>query len=307
MKVLTKRAPDTLMVYKGLSFSDYMAFDPPTYNNHLAGIYRELEMLCTVLSPHANIMPPPIAFATFQQDRSGEPLICGSLYPYYPKLSLAAAIGEAVEFEVQIPLHYKAKWCFQLASALHHAHTVDGTWHQDLKTANMLLDNDANVVLIDWEQCGANSFVLAPEANGDYDLTLADMAASALKGDDAPVLYTRYAGPQRRNNYIGAPGWIVFPEWKKQCPKAVELAEVWSLGSVMWQLLEQVALEHLHDIVDVYEEGIKDGVVWTTMTEDIPESWKEVVGACRRKEPDERMRMKDVVGFWRGEAERFVG
>ncbi|KAF2501956.1 hypothetical protein BU16DRAFT_520920 [Lophium mytilinum] len=307
MKVLTKGAPDTLMVYKGLSFADYLAFDPPTYRNHLAGIYRELEMLSTVLSPHPNIMPPPLAFATFQQDRYGEPLICGALYPYYPKLSVAAAIGEAIEYEVQIPLHYKARWCFQLASALYHAHSVDGAWHQDLKTANTLLDNDANLIVIDWEQCGANSFTLAPEANGEFDLAVADMAASEVIGDDAPVLYKRYTGPSRRNNWIGSPGWVVFAEWKKQCPKAVELAEVWSLGTVMWQLLEQVALDHLQEIVDVYGDGIKNGVVWTTMTEEMPESWREVVGACRRKEPNERIRMKELVEFWRREAERLEG
>lgn len=40
----------------------------------------------------------------------------------------------------------------------------------DLKPSNMLLNNENDVVVIDWEQCGASPFFLAPEASGVWDV-----------------------------------------------------------------------------------------------------------------------------------------
>lgn len=314
MRVATK-ADHTMLVYKGVHFSDILAFNQNAFRCHINGIFREIEMLCKILSPHPNIMPPPLAFATIKgrlDDNDGNPtsggavpsLVCGALYPLYKKGSLADAIKVAVSKNVPIPLATRAKWCYQLASALHHVHFVDNAWHQDLKTANILIDDNDNLVLIDWEQCGANTFALAPEANGSFDLDLAGMSNYAA-ADDRPVLYIPYDGPERRNNFIGAPAWVVFPDWKQQCPRAVELAEVWSLGTMMWQILEQVALEHSADIEREYE-GILNGVCWAEKSAGVPPAWKDVVGRCRTVDPNSRLRMRDLVEFWKSEAEKLA-
>lgn len=47
-----------------------------------------------------------------------------------------------------------------------------GQYHMDLKPSNMLLNNDDDVVVIDWEQCGASPFFLAPEGNGLWDVEI---------------------------------------------------------------------------------------------------------------------------------------
>ena len=39
----------------------------------------------------------------------------------------------------------------------------------DPKPNNILLDNDGNAILIDWKQCGASPFFLAPEADDSWD------------------------------------------------------------------------------------------------------------------------------------------
>jgi hypothetical protein len=158
----------------------------------------------------------------------------------------------------------------------------------------LLLDNDDNLLIIDWEQCGANSFILAPEADGSFDVTAADCGM----GEDCHLIYTRYDGPRRVNNPIGTPEWNVFPIWKAECPRAAELAEVYSLGRTMWLLLEQVGL----DDADGVEDYSSEVVHWTDWSEDIPQSWKNTIAACMKQDPNERMPMRRLSDFWKMES-----
>ena len=74
---------------------------------------------------------------------------------------------------------------------------------------------------------------MAPEADGSWD-------AETISGTDKPV-YRKYKGPNRKNHDFGWPEWNVFPIWKETCPKALEAAEVFSVGRSMWMLLTQTA------------------------------------------------------------------
>ena len=44
----------------------------------------------------------------------------------------------------------------QMAAAVEHTHLVAHTYHMDIKPGNFLLDEDSNLVLIDWEQSRAH-------------------------------------------------------------------------------------------------------------------------------------------------------
>jgi hypothetical protein len=59
--------------------------------------------------------------------------------------------------------------------------------------------------------------------------------------------------------------WNVFLVWSKQCPKALELAEVFSLGRCMWMLLRQPDMNAFKDVMST-EEVVED---WES-SEDIP-------------------------------------
>ncbi len=50
----------------------------------------------------------------------------------------------------------------------------------DLKPSNILLDNEENAVLIDWEQCGASPFFMAPEADGSWDVEIETLQPDGL-------------------------------------------------------------------------------------------------------------------------------
>ncbi|KAH0565094.1 hypothetical protein GP486_001512 [Trichoglossum hirsutum] len=289
LKISLLKNPKEFLVFKGVSFFDYLRFGPKLFQYQLAASYREIQMINTILPRHPNIMPPPKAFVVIRStaDVSRKHLVSGSIYPIYKNGSLAAVLNNSLEEKIRIALNRKAKWCFQLASALHQVHFVARSWHQDIKPPNLLLDDADSIVIIDWEQCGANSFVLAPEANGTFDV-VGDVEGRR------PLRYIAYDGPQRINDPIAIPEWNVFPEWVKECPEAAELAEVYSLGKTMWLILEQVNTGH----GDGEEDYASEVIQWSPWSEDIPHSWKKIVGRCIEVDPNSRIRMKELCQFW---------
>ena len=64
-----------------------------------------------------------------------------------------------------LPLIQEAGWCFRKASAIAHTHFTAQTFHMSIKKADILLDARRTLVLIDWEQGGANLYTLTPEAD----------------------------------------------------------------------------------------------------------------------------------------------
>src|SRR5207247_140724 len=138
---------------------------------------------------------------------------------------------------------------------------------------------------------------LAPEADGTFDVTTNE---GGVEGEPR-LKYVKYEVPRRVNNSIGTPEWNVFPSWKDQHPKAVELAEVYSLGSTMWLLLEQVALNHVDGVEDYSSEVIHR----TNWSKDIPDAWKDIVAVCVKLDPNERIGMKQLLDFWKAEHEIF--
>lgn len=291
--------PATQLVYKGISFSDYLAFESELFIRRRDGIYREIELLCNIIPPNPYIMAAPKALVVvdFKEAETGSGRVCGMLYPYYKNGSLAQALNNSNEQNVRIPLAKKAKWCYQIVSGIYHAHTEGFSWHQDLKPPNIILDDEENIIIIDWEQGigGTNTFISAPETYRDVD-------AHYLQGEGSKILYTRYEGPPRINNTIGTPHWDVFPAWSVHCRKAVELVEVFSLGATMFLILEQVALEKVPGLEDYSTAKM----AWSHASSDIPQAWKETVNVCTRENPNERISMKEVLAFWKNEVHNYL-
>ncbi|KAF2266532.1 hypothetical protein CC78DRAFT_531642 [Lojkania enalia] len=297
-KVIIRSEPAVQLVYKGVTFSDFLAFKHEVFICRRDGIHREIQLLCNTIPPHPNVIPAPKALVVLNDENSptGDDRVCGMLYPYYKNGSLAHTLDQSVAQNFRIPLSKKAKWCHQIASGTYHVHVQGRSWHQDLKPPNMLLDDEENIVIIDWEQGigGTNTFISAPE-------TYRDVEARYSRDEDSEIVYTLHEGPPRINNLIGTPHWDVFPDWSTNCRKAVELAEVYSLGAAMFLILEQVALER----VPGKEDYSTAKMVWSAASSDIPQSWKDIVSACTRADPNERMRMKELLAFWSNEVQQY--
>ncbi|CAK7568671.1 MAG: hypothetical protein SEPTF4163_006669 [Sporothrix epigloea] len=178
-----------------------------------------------------------------------------------------------------------------------------GQYHMDLKPSNMLLNNADDVIVIDWEQCGASPYFLAPEATGLWDVELATNAEtgeeSKTKPGKARMAYRKFVGPLLAEDEAW-PKRDVFKLWQRECPKALEAAEVYSVGMSLLVIFEQ------RDDVWSYDRGQPEAkaAVWTQRSEDVPEVWKDFVSRCMSLDPNQRPTFEEGERFsreeWRG-------
>ncbi|KAI9715013.1 MAG: hypothetical protein M1812_006227 [Candelaria pacifica] len=183
-----------------------------------------------------------------------------------------------------------------MSLAIAHTHRVMHTFHMDIKPGNFIVDDEENLLLIDWEQSGAPATTLAPEADGTWDVNEQD----TIGGRATKLIYTKYTGPERRNMPEGSGQesfnvWNVFPEWQASCPKALELAEVFALGRTMWMLLSQTA-----DDFDEVEHPNHVRITWCNEN-NLPLHWIRMIEKCMKKDSNERPLIVDLAEFWKVE------
>lgn len=289
-------------VFKGVDFRTALQYSDNESNKIIRNLISIWHRECNTLQrlpPHPNILPPPTTLATIQwPDRSALPVFCGCLFTFYPGGSAASRIEDSNKMGVRIPLDIKARWCANMTAAIFHVHRVAKTYHMDIKPGNFVADASDNLLLCDWEQHDAPATTLAPEADGTWDVIEDFITLPAGR----PLLrYTRYNGSPRRNvdeDVLGeAPWhtWNVFPIWSNEHPWALELAEVFSLGRSMWALLRQP--ESDFDNIKHPDQLITD---WDK-SEDIPNTWKQIVDRCMSRDPNERPDLSELVTFWTNE------
>ncbi|WYZ38407.1 hypothetical protein EsH8_III_000321 [Colletotrichum jinshuiense] len=283
-RIVTRKPPSSTpppkFVFKGMDFEIYKR-DTKDFREHQEKtLLREIRTLYT-MPPHPNIMPCPKTLVVVQ-DEDNRNRVCGFLQPLFEKDSVDEQVMRANRAGRRLPIELKGKWCYQMALAIQHTHQVANSYHMDLKPGNILVDDENNLRLIDWEQSGASMFTHSPEVTVDQEAE-----ESAASGGAKPrIIYTPHTGPPRQNQKWGFPNWSVFPDWKQTCPRAAELAEVFSLGRTMWMLLEQV-------------EQSADQTIWTTMASDVPAEWKDMVLRCVERDPNDRPELDELVEFWR--------
>lgn len=294
--VHTTSDPMSQLVFKGIDFRTFLnCYESGHIQEEVKIYYRSTELVSN-MPRHPNIMAPAQTLVTIRKPGDDKPVVCGSLYPFLSNGSLASYIEENNKAGERIPLSHKARWCYQMAAAIAHTHFVAHTYHMDVKPGNFLLDADFHLVLIDWEQSDAPITTAAPEIDGTWDVE-----EIPAEGMNTALQYTKYTGPERRNMPVTTPGsngwnvWNVFPVWNEQCPKALELAEVFSLGRSMWMLLRQPDMDAFEDVMST-EEVVED---WGS-SEDIPAHWKHVVQNCLKQSPNERIGLRELLTFWDG-------
>ncbi|KAF2455120.1 hypothetical protein BDY21DRAFT_416410 [Lineolata rhizophorae] len=284
---LVHRASDPVskLVFKGIDFRTFLDTYESGYAQEEVMIFKRSTELVTNMLRHPNILPPPRTLVTISKSGASTPVP-------RRKFEESNAAGQ------RIPLLLKARWCHQMAAALAHTHFAACTYHMDIKPGNFVLDEDLNLVSIDWEQSDAPVTTAAPEIDGTWDAEEVQGRAADGKPSKS-VRYTKYQGPERRNmpeNRPGDNGWNVwnsFLVWEKKCPKASELAEVFSLGRSMWMLMRQCSRDDFEDI-ETTEDIVED---WTS-SDDIPSHWKDAVKGCLKRDPNRRTGLRDILIFW---------
>jgi hypothetical protein len=289
--------PLTKYVFKGIDFRTFLnSYENGHILEEIKTYYWSVELIAN-MPRHPNIMASARTLVTVCKPGETIPFVCGTLYSFLPNGNLAAYIEKSNATGQRIPTKKKAKWCYQMAAAVAHTHFDAKTYHMDLKPGNFMIDADWNLVLIDWEQNDAPVTTAAPEIDGTWDVE-----EIQLQNSNTILHYIKYTGPERKNMPDTTPGnngwnvWNVFPVWSKQCPKASELAEVFSLGRSMWILLRQPDVGRFTDITAT-EEISED---WE-MSEDIPVSWRDIVDKCLRKDSNNRIGLRELLTVWQNQ------
>lgn len=212
---LVRKSPSSneLYVFKGINFGVFLE-SPVDFQHRKDICYHEIRTTCS-LPQHPNIIPPPSIFVTTRRiEDEKHAFVCGTLYPFMEHGTLDDQVEESERTGIRLALINKAIWCFQMASAISHTHFTAHAFHMDIKPANFVLNTNKDLILIDWEQRGAPSYTIAPEADGSWDVEMS-------RNESPKLIYTKYHGPHRENLALGEPKWNVFPIWRDHCPQAL--------------------------------------------------------------------------------------
>lgn len=282
-------------VFKGANFEAWRkqkSEDRPL-DKHKRAVYserslkEELTVLCT-MPPHPNIIPRP---PTLVSSSTSPGRIFGFLQPYRYKETISGQIRNANHQRIRIAPSFKAKWCLGIAEGILQTLRVAKTFHMDMKPANVLIEDDDTVRIIDWEQNGMCRATHPPEATlGENPKIQKIVDKMRLDRNGQPiVIFT----PQPRT-------WPeeglrdAYVRWKAENSRGIEAAELFMMAKTFWYLLEQKG---------VPKEETTDPTVWSQQSMDIPKSWKEAVEACLVENPAKRPTLETVVEFWKKQVE----
>ncbi|KAK7700116.1 hypothetical protein SLS64_011134 [Diaporthe eres] len=281
----------TLYVFKGADFSAWLerrhqkrpwnVYKRALYSEH--SLKEELTVLCT-MPPHPNIIPrPPILVLT----PTSPERICGFLQPFRDKQTISEQIRLANKKGLRIPPLTKAKWCLGIAEGILHTHRVAKTFHMDMKPANVLIEDDDTVKIIDWQQQGMCRATHPPEATLGFNPKIRKIVDKMrLDQHGQPiVIFTPQSGtwPEKglRDAYV---------RWKVENSRGLEAAELFMTARTFWHVLEQ-------------REETVDPTTWSKESMDIPGTWRETVEACLIEDPAKRPALETVAEFWKKQVE----
>ncbi|KAI7778422.1 phosphotransferase enzyme family protein [Diaporthe eres] len=266
-----QESQSTLYVFKGADFSAWLerrhekrpcnVYKRALYSEH--SLKEELTVLCT-MPPHPNIIPrPPILVSTPTTPKR----ICGFLQPFRAKQTISEQIRLANKKQIRIPPLTKAQWCLGIAEGILHTHRVAKIFHMDMKPANVLIEDDDTVRIIDWQQQGMCRATHPPEATLGFTPKIQKIVDKMrLDQNGQPiVIFTPQSGPGQKR-VSGMPT---------------------SNGKRRTRAREETI----------------DPTIWSKEAMDIPGSWRETVEACLIEDPAKRPALETVAEFWKKQVE----
>ncbi|KAH9902200.1 hypothetical protein F4778DRAFT_770945 [Xylariomycetidae sp. FL2044] len=211
-------------------------------------LYHELKTLCT-LAPHSHVIVRPIHIVQKKANFGSKKAVVGFTTFYHAKGSLRDLLPQR-RIHGQLQRADQLKWSIQLTTALEHLRTSTETYYPDLRLDNIVLSEQEDIVMVDFEQRGVWCEFAAPEVNAveyirfvaiadDEDLGQVPMEIKKkyqakleqlVPGFEA-LEGRRYTNPDEGYNL----SWIALTAAEK------EAAEVYMLGRVLWCIFEGVS------------------------------------------------------------------
>jgi hypothetical protein len=231
--------------------SELLAFKSLT--DDLKYIYHELKVRLT-LPPHANITDRPLYIITRQCLFGGKKGVCGFVMRHYSVGSLKSALPER-RISMTLSLRDQLRWSLQITSALLHLNTRANRFFPDLRPENILIDDDNDLAVTDFEQRGGWHPWGPPEIC--YLKYLQSLSTSAV--ESASPLEVKYqtmllehASPEllrstHLKRYENPDQGYALP-WLLLDSAERESAQVYMLGLLLWCIFEGQA-EAAPDVV----------------------------------------------------------
>jgi hypothetical protein len=206
-------------------------------------LYHELKTLCTLQS-HPNVIAHPLHIVRKTCKFGGKKAIMGFTTFFHSKGSLRDLLPQ-LRIHNQLEQSDQLKWSVQLAAALEHLRHSSGTYYPDLRLDNIVLSENSNIVMIDFEQRGVWCEFAAPEVNSiEYirfiaiDEEVEDEIREKYEGILGSLVPNfrdleadRYTNPADGHNIP----WVALSATEQ------EAAEVYMLGRVLWCIFEGVS------------------------------------------------------------------
>lgn len=255
-------------------------------------LYHELKILLT-MPPHPNIMSRPIHIITKQCNFGNKKGIIGFTLFYHRTSSIRDLIPW-MRIHNKLKVQDQTKWAIQLTSALIHIREMAKTYYPDLRLDNVVLSEEGDAVMVDFEQRGVWCEFGSPEVNNiEFLRILACDDPSEFTGSDAePTI-----GEELRVGYSEllkrlVPNWaeLYFNSdynnpsqgyniaWKALTPAQQEAAEVYMLGRVLWCLFEGQAAPKRGAVWQSYRRETE--IEFPNYSERMPAAMRSLIDQC---------------------------
>ncbi|KAL7274829.1 hypothetical protein RUND412_002260 [Rhizina undulata] len=281
------------------------------YEEDLRKIYNEIETLQKI-GKHPSIILPT-GYVTFGPKMEQKIIGYISQYCVNGKLSdyLFVYSADGSFRKREITLIQKAMWAMQIISGIRHlCRFAKRPFGEGLGLDKVLLDNYFMAQLTGFATREVKDrtklWMMAPEIRREGEWSPREIHVDGAKKirwdhnfENPPRWSSSTVSSISEKPLPRLPGgltrrkstWSAFtpPTWTA-CPKALEIAEVYALGIVLWALFEQIDLQYYIAPTEIYKGNVnwgKDSI--------IPLSWRKLVGGCLKENPEERWDLDKVL------------
>ncbi|KAK2754914.1 hypothetical protein CKAH01_05928 [Colletotrichum kahawae] len=212
-----------------------------TLTSYTKYLYHEMKLLLSA-KPHPSIMSRPVHLVTKQCTFGSKVAVLGFTLEFH-RYGTMRDIVPFLQASNTLTPEEQFKWATQITSGVVHYRETSGTFYPDLRLDNVVLSENRDAIMCDFEQRGVWCEFASPEVNAiEYIRILATDENMPEDAKDHYIEHLKRLCPdfeslQDREEYTNPErGYNIC--WWGLSPQEQESSEVYMLGRVLWCLFE---------------------------------------------------------------------